>query len=76
MSSTAGTERNDTTQPVTGTTRHIAQHAAAERRHRKARTIARHALHPVVHVATLVTLHSAALLVLEKTPVLALLSLH
>ncbi|MDP9792584.1 hypothetical protein J2S43_001096 [Catenuloplanes nepalensis] len=43
---------------------------------RRARRLAAHALHPVVQVAALVSLHSAALLVVEKTPLLALLSLH
>lgn len=76
MSSTAGTERNDSTTPDTGTTRHVARHAATERRHGRFRTVAKHAMHPVGHIVTLVTLHVAALSVIDKTPLLALLSLH
>ncbi|MET7397335.1 hypothetical protein ABZS66_28005 [Dactylosporangium sp. NPDC005572] len=76
MSSTPSIERTDSTEPATGKTRHVAQHAATERPHRKTRTIAKHALHPVVHVAGLVSLHVAALGVIDKTPLLAVLSLH
>ena len=43
---------------------------------RSLRTTTRHLAHPVVHVAGLLTAHVAALAVLEKTPLLALLSLH
>jgi hypothetical protein len=43
---------------------------------RPLRTTTRHLAHPVVHVAGLLTAHVAALAVLEKTPLLALLSLH
>jgi hypothetical protein len=38
--------------------------------------IADAALHPVVHIITLVSLHSAALLLIDKTPLLTLLFLH
>lgn len=41
-----------------------------------ARHLARHALHPVVHIVTLVSLHVAALVVVEKTPLLSLLLIH
>ena len=40
------------------------------------RATTRHLAHPVVHVGDLLTAHVAALAVLEKTPLLALLSLH
>lgn len=53
----------------------MGKHEAAEPKGSRRRTIARHALHPVVHIITLVTLHSAALLVVDKTPLLSLLSL-
>lgn len=42
----------------------------------KRSTIMRHALHPAVHIVTLVSLHSAALLIVEKTPLLTLLLIH
>ena len=53
-----------TTEPTTTTDR------------RSVRTTSRHLTHPVVHVAGVITAHVAALAVLEKTPLLALLSLH
>ncbi|MFI7598241.1 hypothetical protein [Actinoplanes sp. NPDC049681] len=40
------------------------------------RTAARRLSHPVVHISGLLAAHVAALAVLEKTPLLALLSLH
>jgi hypothetical protein len=40
------------------------------------RRIADAAMHPVVHIITLVSLHSAALLVIEMTPLLTLLFLY
>ncbi len=43
---------------------------------RSLRTATRHLTHPVVHVSGLLTAHVAALAVLEKTPLLALFSLH
>ena len=43
---------------------------------RSLRTTARHLAHPVAHVAGLLTAHVFALAVLDKTPLLALLSLH
>ncbi|WP_045740281.1 hypothetical protein [Actinoplanes rectilineatus] len=43
---------------------------------RSLRKTAHHLTHPVVHVAGLLAAHVAALAVLEKTPLLALLSLH
>ena len=55
-----------TTEPTTTTT--------TDRR--SLRTTTRHLTHPVMHVAGLLTAHVAALAVLEKTPLLALLSLH
>jgi hypothetical protein len=43
---------------------------------RSLRTTTRHLTRPVVHVAGLLAAPVAALAVLEKTPLLALLSLH
>jgi hypothetical protein len=43
---------------------------------RSLRTTTRHLAHPVVHFAGLLTAHVVALAVLEKSPLLALLSLH
>lgn len=43
---------------------------------RSMRQAARHLAHPVTHVAGLLTAHVIALAVLEKTPLLALLSMH
>ena len=40
------------------------------------KSVARHALHPVVHIVTLVSLHVSALVVIEKTPLLHLLLIH
>jgi hypothetical protein len=54
----------------------MGKHEAPEPKSSRRRALARHALHPVVHIATLVALHTAALLVLDKTPLLALLLLH
>jgi hypothetical protein len=49
----------------------------AERASRSTKaTIARHLTHPLAHVLGLLAAHTAALIVLEKTPLLALLSLH
>ncbi|MFF5291861.1 hypothetical protein [Paractinoplanes globisporus] len=38
--------------------------------------LTRHLAHSLVHVVGLIAAHTAALMVLEKTPLLALLSLH
>ncbi|WP_199514298.1 hypothetical protein [Nucisporomicrobium flavum] len=43
---------------------------------RPLRTAARRLSHPVVNISGLLAAHVAALAVLEKTPLLALLSLH
>jgi hypothetical protein len=40
------------------------------------RTLARHAMHPVVHIITLVSLHVVAFAVVEKTSLLTLLFRH
>ncbi|UQU67385.1 hypothetical protein COUCH_14425 [Couchioplanes caeruleus] len=52
-----------TTEPTTTTRRSL-------------RTTARHLAHPLVHLGGLLIAHVAALAVLEKTPLLVLLSLH
>lgn len=60
----------------------MGKHEAAEAKNEAntkksvARYLARHALHPVVHIVTLVSLHVAALVVVEKTPLLSLLLIH
>ena len=54
----------------------MGKHQAPEPKRSVGHRLARHALHPVVHIVALVTLHSAALLVVEKTPLLTLLLLH
>ncbi|MBG0568793.1 hypothetical protein [Actinoplanes aureus] len=51
------------------------KHESAESQPTRLRRAARHALHPVSHVTSLVTLHAAALLVIEKTPVHSLLAM-
>ncbi|MEV6923984.1 hypothetical protein AB0M46_05650 [Dactylosporangium sp. NPDC051485] len=76
MTSTAGPEHTDTTTPAANTNRHVARHAAPQGQHRHTRAAAEHALHMGKHVAALVGLHVAALGVIDKTPLLALLSLH
>jgi hypothetical protein len=54
----------------------MGKHEAAEAKKSVAHHLARHALHPVVHIVTLVSLHVAALVVVEKTPLLSLLLIH
>jgi hypothetical protein len=54
----------------------MGKHEAPEPKRSVRDTIMRHALHPVVHIVTLVSLHSAALLIVEKTPLLTLLLIH
>lgn len=54
----------------------MGKHESPEPKMSRRRAIARHALHPVVQIATLVALHTAALLVLDKTPLLAGLLPH
>jgi hypothetical protein len=54
----------------------MGKHEAPEPKRPVRHTIVRHALHPAVHIITLVSLHSAALLVVEKTPLLTLLLIH
>jgi hypothetical protein len=51
----------------------MGKHEAPEPKRPLRHRIAQHAMHPAVHIATLVALHSAALLVIgviEKTPLL------
>ncbi|RSM47783.1 hypothetical protein DMB66_47510 [Actinoplanes sp. ATCC 53533] len=50
------------------------QHTTAARR--PFRAIARHLSHPVAHVTGLITAHTVALALLQKTPLFALLGLH
>ncbi|GAA4259849.1 hypothetical protein [Dactylosporangium darangshiense] len=76
MSSTAGNEHHDAAKPAAVTAPHVAQHAAPAGRHRSTRAAAEHALHAGKHIGALVALHVAALGVLDKTPLLTLLSLH
>ena len=40
------------------------------------RTLGRHAMHPVTHILMLLALHVVALGILDKTPLLTLLSLQ
>lgn len=54
----------------------MGKHEASAAKKSVARHLARHALHPVVHIVTLVSLHVAALVVVEKTPLLSLLLIH
>lgn len=54
----------------------MGKHEAPEPKGSRRRSIARHALHPVVHIITLVALHIAALVVIDKTPLLTLLLIH
>lgn len=56
--------------------KHEARRPASAAKKSVARHLARHALHPVVHIVTLVSLHVAALVVVEKTPLLSLLLIH
>ncbi|GIF69355.1 hypothetical protein Ais01nite_73900 [Asanoa ishikariensis] len=51
----------------------MGKHEAVEPKRPIHRRIMRHALHPVAHILALVSLHSVALLVVEKSPLLALL---
>ncbi|GLL03720.1 hypothetical protein [Dactylosporangium matsuzakiense] len=43
---------------------------------RAARAVGSRALHPVTHILALLSLHIAALTIIEKTPLLALMLLH
>jgi hypothetical protein len=54
----------------------MGKHEAPEPKRSVGQRLARYALHPVVHIITLVTLHSMALVVVEKTPLLTLLFIH
>jgi hypothetical protein len=54
----------------------MGKHEAPTPKRSIGRTLARHAMHPVVHIVTLVTLHVVALVVVDKTPLLALLLIH
>ena len=54
----------------------MGRHEAPEPKRSVGHRLARHAFHPVVHIITLVSLHSAALLVVERTPLLSLLLIH
>jgi len=54
----------------------MGKHEAAEPKRPIHCRIMRHALHPVTHIIALVSLHSIALLVVEKTPLLTLLLIH
>jgi hypothetical protein len=54
----------------------MGKHEAPEPKRSVRHTIARHALHPAVHILTLVSLHNAALLVVENTPLPTLLLIH
>jgi hypothetical protein len=52
------------------------KHQAPQPKRSLGRTLARHAMHPVVHIITLVSLHVAAMVVVDKTPLLTLLLIH
>jgi hypothetical protein len=54
----------------------MGKHEASEPRRSVGYRLARRALNPVVHLITLVTLHSAALVIVDKTPLLSLLLIH
>jgi hypothetical protein len=54
----------------------MGKHETPETTTSLARRATRHALHPIVHLLTLVTLHVVALGVIEKTPLLTLLFVH
>lgn len=54
----------------------MGKHEAPTPKRSLGRTLAHHAMHPVVHIITLVTLHVVAFVVVDKTPLLALLFLH
>jgi hypothetical protein len=54
----------------------MGKHEASTPRRSVRRTLARHAMHPVAHIAALVALHVVAFTVVDKTPLLALLFLR
>jgi hypothetical protein len=54
----------------------MGKHEIPQPKESVARTVARTAMHPMVHIITLVTLHVVALCVIDKTPLLALLFIH
>ena len=54
----------------------MGKHEAPELKPTVARRVAHHAMHPIVHIITLVMLHAAALVLIEKTPLLSLLFIH
>jgi hypothetical protein len=54
----------------------MGKHEAPEPKRSLRSRLARHALHPAIHIITLVALHTIALVVIDKTPLLALMFLH
>ncbi len=54
----------------------MGKHEAPEPKRSLRRRIARHALHPATHIITLVALHTIALVLIDKTPLLGLMLLH
>ncbi|WP_433304268.1 hypothetical protein ACQP2F_14485 [Actinoplanes sp. CA-030573] len=54
----------------------MGKHRAPEPPRPLHRRLAKHAMHPLAHLAGLIALHCAALLLRDKTPLLSLLLLH